>query len=68
MAIIRSGRFEFGSVPPSLYRLIVRDPQNALCVANMPLTVINAKRSKARSQVIHMRPAGVDDCSYGDFK
>ena len=62
------GRFKFGSVSPGKYRLVVRDPQNGFCVANMPLSIAKWPRGKAKSLVIHMRPAGVDDCSYGDFK
>ena len=63
-----SGRFTFGPVPAGRYRLVVRDPQDALCVANMPLRVVRWPRGKAKPLVIHMRPAGIDDCSYGDFK
>jgi hypothetical protein len=62
------GHFKFSSVPPGSYRLVVRDPQNAFCVANMPLSVVRSLRGKAKSLVIHMRPSGIDDCSYGDFK
>ena len=62
------GRFKFSSVPSGRYRLVVRDPQNAFCVANMPLRVVRWPRGKAKPLVIHMRPAGIDDCSYGDFK
>lgn len=62
------GRFKFGSVPSGRYRLVVRDPQNAFCVANMPLNVVRWPRGKTKPLIIHMRPAGIDDCSYGDFK
>jgi hypothetical protein len=62
------GRFKLGSIPPGRYRLVVRDPQDAFCVANMPLHVVRWPRGKAKSLIIHMRPAGIDDCSYGDFK
>jgi hypothetical protein len=62
------GRFKFKSVPSGHYRLVVRDPQNSFCVANMPLRIVKWPRGKAKPLVIHMRPAGIDDCSYGDFK
>jgi hypothetical protein len=62
------GRFKFKPVPSGRYRLVVRDPQNSFCIANMPLNVARRRRGKARLLVIHMRPAGLDDCSYGDFK
>lgn len=63
-----SGLFKFNSVPPGRYRLVVRDPQDALCVANLPLRIVRWPRGTLRSLVIHMRPIGLDDCSYGDFK
>ena len=62
------GHFKFSSVPTGSYRLVVRDPQNVFCAANMPLRVVRSLRGKAKSLVIHMRPSGIDDCSYGDFK
>ena len=62
------GRFKFSSVPPGRYRLVVRDPQNAFCIANMPLRIVRWLRGKAKPLVFHMRPAGIDDCSYGEFK
>src|SRR5258707_1163152 len=62
------GRFKFNSVPTGRFRLVVRDPQNAFCLANMPLHVVAWPRGATKSLVIHMRSAGIDDCSYGDFK
>ena len=62
------GRFKFKSVVPGRYRLVVRDPQNAFCLANMPLRVVGWPRGTTKPLVIHMRPSGIDDCSYGDFK
>jgi hypothetical protein len=61
------GRFNFGSIPSGRFRLIVRDPLSLFCLANMPLRVVRS-RGNARAIVIHMRPAGIDSCSYGDFK
>jgi len=62
------GRFKFDTIPAGLFRLVVRDPQNAFCPANMPLRVVAWPRGNTKSLVIHLRPAGIDDCSYGDFK
>jgi hypothetical protein len=62
------GHFKFKSVSSGRYRLVVRDPQNAFCLANMLLRVVQWPRGTTKSLVIHMRPAGIDDCSYGDFK
>ena len=61
------GRFRLTSIPTGQYRLVVRDPQDVFCVANMPLRVVRWPRGKAKPLVIHMRPSGIDDCSYGDF-
>lgn len=63
-----AGHFRFDSVPSGRYRLVVRDPQNAFCLANMPLRVVKWPRGTTKRLVIHMRLAGIDDCSYGDFK
>jgi hypothetical protein len=62
------GRFKFKSVASGRYRLVVRDPQNAFCLANTPLQFVTWPRGTTKALVIHMRPAGIDDCSYGDFK
>ena len=64
----REGRFKFGVVRSGRFRLVVRDPLNSFCLANMPLHVVKWPRGKTKPLVIHMRPAGIDDCSYGDFK
>jgi hypothetical protein len=64
----QEGRFRFGVVRSGRFRLVVRDPLNSFCLANMPLHVVKWPRRKTKPLVIHMRPAGIDDCSYGDFK
>ena len=41
------------------------------CAANVPLHVTRSKRGKGdkgKQLVIHMRAAGYDTCSYGDYK
>lgn len=61
------GRFQFDEVRAGKYRLVVQAA--GLCVANVPLQVVRGSRRKDQKQlVIHMRPAGIDDCSYGDYK
>lgn len=67
------GRFKFKSIPPGRYRLVVRDPYDGLCVANMPLRVVEWPRAgifrrKNKTILIHMRAGGIDDCSYGEVK
>ena len=64
----QEGRFRLGVVRSGRFRLVVRDPLNSFCLANMPLHVVKWQRRKMNPLVIHMRPAGIDDCSYGDFK
>lgn len=57
------GNFSIQRVPPGRYRLIVKaDP---LCAANVPLKVVNHQRRKRILQ-IHMKPRGLDSCSYGE--
>ena len=61
------GRFQFDEVPAGRYRLIIQVA--GLCVANVPLQVVRGSRSKEQKRiVVHMRPSGVDSCSYGDYK
>lgn len=64
-----AGRFTFGTVTPGYYRLVVR--AGPLCVANVPLRVVRNRHGaggKTRQVVVHMRAAGYDICSYGDYK
>ena len=57
------GQFSVHSLPPGLYRLVVKaDP---LCVANVPLRVVKHQKNKRQLQV-HMKPRGLDTCSYGE--
>jgi hypothetical protein len=63
------GRFVFDAVPSGKYRLVVR--AGPLCVANVPLRVTSRKRRKEgddKQVVVHMRAAGIDTCSYADYK
>ena len=57
------GRFSLQSVPPGRYRLVVKaDP---LCAANVPLQVVKSQKKKQVLRV-HMKPRGLDSCSYAD--
>lgn len=65
------GRFRLRDVPAGRYRLVVRDPTCLLCVANVPLKVMHGRgrvKDTRGALVIHMRPGGIDDCSYGERK
>jgi hypothetical protein len=62
------GRFTFNAVPAGRYRLVVR--ANSLCVANVLIRIVRDKRGHTQNHkqiVIHMRAAGYDSCSYGDY-
>jgi hypothetical protein len=65
----QEGEFQFSKVPKGRYRLVVR--VGSLCTANVPLRITGERRGKVignQQLVIHMRPGGVDRCSYGDYK
>jgi Carboxypeptidase regulatory-like domain len=58
------GKFSLQSVPPGRYRLVVKvDP---LCAANVPIQVVKHQKKKQVLQV-HMKPRGLDSCSYADL-
>lgn len=65
VATIESGEdggFRLSKAPPGHYRLVVS--ARPLCVANVPLLVV--KRHSKRQQIqVHMKPHGLDSCSYG---
>jgi hypothetical protein len=57
------GKFSLQSLPPGPYRLVVKaDP---LCAANVPLQVVKHQKKRQVLQV-HMKPRGLDTCSYGE--
>ena len=47
------------------YRLIVK--ADGLCPANVPILVRHRRKEKTRL-MMHMKPAGIDSCSYGDLE
>lgn len=58
-----NGMFSLQSVPPGRYRLVVKaDP---LCSANVPLKVVKSQKKKQVLRM-HMKPRGLDSCSYGE--
>jgi hypothetical protein len=65
----QGGKFQFDKVPNGKYRLVVK--AGDFCTANVPLQVSGERRGKVAGKqqlVIHMRPGGIDRCSYGDHK
>ena len=58
------GNFSLQSIRPGRYRLVVKaDP---LCAANVPLQVVKSQKKKQALHV-HMKPRGLDSCSYADL-
>jgi len=60
-----SGHFEVAGVPKGDYRLVVKYP--GFCPANARVRV-QAGTQRAKPLAVHMRPAGIDICSYVDRK
>jgi len=63
-----NGKFVFKSLPAGKYRLVAKF--NPFCAANIPIEVTKNRkgRRKQKEIVIYMKPAGIDSCSYGDYK
>lgn len=59
-----NGKFSLQAVPPGLYRLVVK--VDSLCAANVSLQVVKHQKRK-RGLRVHMRPRGLDSCSYADL-
>jgi hypothetical protein len=59
------GSFSLSTVKPGMYRLVA--VYYPLCSANVPVNVIKA-RVKKKELTLHMRPSGLDACSWGDFR
>jgi uncharacterized caspase-like protein len=58
------GTFELKDLPPSDYRLVAQYP--GFCPANVRLRVQPQFRTK-KALVLHMKPAAIDSCSYGEL-
>jgi len=58
------GKFSLQSVPPGQYRLVVK--AHLLCAANVRLRVVKRQKKKQVLRV-HMKPRGLDSCSYADL-
>lgn len=56
------GTFTFANVTPGLYRLVAK--YDSFCPANVPIDV-SPNASAGRGVDLHMKPAGMDACSYG---
>jgi hypothetical protein len=56
------GTFAFAVVPPGLYRLVATF--DGFCAANVPIRLVRHGRA-GRTVDLHMKPAGIDTCSYG---
>jgi hypothetical protein len=56
------GTFKFAGVAPGMYRLVAK--YDGFCSANVPIEV-SRHASASRGVDLHMKPAGLDTCSYG---
>ena len=66
-----NGYFRFGKIPKGRYRLIGRLDYDYLCPVNVRVRRVSFPLGglfRKTRLVLHMRPAGIDDCSYGDTK
>lgn len=65
----QKGRFDFGRVNPGRYRLVAE--YEGFCTANLAVLVRNrsSKHKTSRKRLVfHMRLAGIDSCSYGEYR
>jgi hypothetical protein len=59
------GSFSFPNVKPGSYRVVA--VYYPLCPANVPVKVTSGRRA-GKELVVHMRPEGLDACSWGDSR
>jgi hypothetical protein len=65
----RNGHFAFETLNPGKYRLVARGL--GFCTANVPISLVRRKTKTKpgnRRIALHMRPRGIDSCSYGGYK
>jgi hypothetical protein len=66
-----NGYFRFGKIPKGRYRLVARVDYDYLCPVNIRIRRVNFPSGgifRKTRLVLHMRPAAIDTCSYGDTK
>lgn len=59
------GRFSFDKIGTGQYRLVAKHP--LLCTANVSLVLSHPSTKPKRDLRLHMRPSGIDRCSYGEL-
>jgi hypothetical protein len=59
------GAFGLEGIRGGRYRLVLK--YDGFCSANVPVDLKLTSRRK-RSLVVHMRLAGIDECSYGELR
>ena len=59
------GSFSLDKIAAGRYRLVAKHP--VLCTANVPLVLSHGSNKSKRALHLHMRPPGVDRCSFGDL-
>lgn len=66
-----NGYFRFGKIPKGRYRVVARVDYDYFCSVNVRIRRVSFPRGgffRRTHLVLHMRSAGIDDCSYGDTK
>lgn len=64
-----NGYFRFGKISEGDYRLVGRLEYDHLCPVNVRIRQRKPSAGPGKKKLIlHMRPSGIDDCSYGDTK
>jgi hypothetical protein len=61
------GKFDFKDIPPGRYRIVAM--LDGLCPANVPILVESGSAWISKRIVhLHIRPRGIDTCSFGDLR
>ncbi|HEX8289126.1 MAG TPA: carboxypeptidase-like regulatory domain-containing protein [Pyrinomonadaceae bacterium] len=66
-----NGYFRFGKIPKGSYRLVARVDYDYLCPVNVRIRRVSFPSGgffRKTHLVLHMRPAAIDVCSYGDTR
>jgi hypothetical protein len=58
------GAFRLGGVRSGRYRLVLK--YDGFCSANVPVD-LKLRSGRKKGIMVHMRPAGIDECSYGEL-
>jgi hypothetical protein len=66
-----NGYFQFSKIPKGSFRLVGRVERDFFCPVNTPIRKVSFPQGglfRSKGLVLHLRPAGIDTCSYSDTK